>query len=65
MARPRKCRRVCNLPETNVFEPAGSRKGETVILNLDGMKRSGLLTGWDFPRNSALSRWECPAPPYS
>ena len=35
MARPRKCRRVCNLPETNVFEPAGSRKGETVILNLD------------------------------
>ena len=37
MPRPRKCRRICVMPETNCFGPIGRKLPDTepVILNLD------------------------------
>ena len=35
MARPRKCRRICQEPEYVLFKPEGVTAMETVILSLD------------------------------
>lgn len=35
MPRPRKCRRVCCLPETTLFEPSGCKQGKEIVMTVD------------------------------
>ena len=35
MSRPRKCRRICRLPETTLFEPSGCKQGKEIVMTVD------------------------------
>lgn len=53
MPRPRKCRRVCHLPETVEFYPIGEAGGEPVILTVDEFETIRLID------KEGLSQEEC------
>lgn len=49
MPRPRKCRKVCQLPHTCEFYPTGENAGkQTVILTVDEYEAIRLIDGHDF-----------------
>ena len=55
MSRPRKCRRVCHLPDTVFFSPIGGERGEPVILTVDEFETIRLID------KEGLSQEECGA----
>ena len=64
MPRPRKCRRVCAMPENQGFEPLGKQGkccgNKIVKMSIDEYELFGSLIGKNSLRCSAQSRWELP-----